>query len=181
MRKRLIVIVIGIALLVSAWVGSVSAQDVPGYPVPGYPVETDTPTEEPTKPPETTPPPSTPEPTQPQPTEAPPTWVPPQPTPTETPDLVLETCPFTRVHPMISIIAERFGVSFEDVAEMFCSSHMGIGEIIRYLEDLQQPAGGPDVGNPWNFPGHEGQGLGLFWWVFSRIGHPGNTHWSVPS
>ncbi|HCU56947.1 MAG TPA: hypothetical protein DF984_01745 [Anaerolineaceae bacterium] len=175
MRKQLIVILIGMILLVSAWVGTVSAQDVPGYPVE---------TEIPTKPPENTPPPSTPEPTQPQPnsTEAPPTWVPPLPTPTPsaTPNVTLEGCPFTRVHPMLAIIAAKYGISFEEVADMFCSSHMGIGEIIQYLEGLQQANGGSDD-YPGNIPGSMGHGWGLFWHVFNRIGFPGNRSWAAPS
>lgn len=165
---------IGLVLLISAWVGTVSAQDVPGYPVPGYPVETETPTE----PPENTPPPSTPAPTQPQPnpTEASPTWVPPQPTPSPTPDLTLEGCPFTRAHPMITIITARYSVSFEEVVEMFCSSHMGIGEIIQYLEGLQQPNGG-SVDYPGNFPEGMGHGWGLFWYVLNT----GNRSWTILS
>lgn len=179
MRKQLIVIIIGIVLLVSAWVGTASAQDVPGYPVD---TEVPTETEAPTQPPVNTPPPSTPEPTQPQPnpTEASPTWVPPQPTPSPTPDATLEGCPFSRVHPMVAIIAAKYGVSIEDVAEMLCSSHMGIGEIVQYLEGLQQANGGSDD-DPGNFPGSAGHGWGLFWHGFNKINFPGNRFWAMLS
>ena len=181
MRKQLIVIVIGMVLLISAWVGTASAQDVPGYPVPGYPVETETP-------PENTPDPT--QPPQPNPTEAPPTWVPTEapptwvptefsPTPSKTPVVNLSACPFSRVHPMLSIIVERYNISFEEVAEMFCSSHMGIGKIIFYLNSFQQPNGGLGTGNPGNMPENDGPGWGIFWGIFSPIGLHGNHFWAI--
>ena len=181
MRNRFIVIIIGIFILVSVWVGTASAQDVPGYPVPGYPVETETPTETevPTKPPETTPEPT--QPPQPDPTEAPPTWVPPQPTPTETPMIVLPACPFPRAHPILLIVAERYDVPFEEVADLFCSSRMSINEILMHYQGIQQPNDWPGAGLPEDFPGREGQGWGLYWRIYIQIGFHGNHPWPTPS
>jgi hypothetical protein len=182
MRKRLIVIITGIFLLVSVWVGTASAQGVPGYPVPGYPIET----EVPTKPPENTPPPSTPDPTQPpqpNPTEAPPTWVPPQPTPTETPENTPKVCHFPEARPIFSVIAEQYGVPFEEVIDLFCESQMNIGEILIYLQGLYQPEDGPGPrpGFAMSFPGPDGQRWNLFWRVFNLIDFHGMTRWALPN
>ena len=190
MRKKIIVIVTGMVLLVSAWVGTASAQDIPGYPPPGYPVETETPppTEVPTTPPEETPTPDPtdppqPDPTedpQPDPTEVPPTWEPtqPPPTPSETPEYEFPACPFPRQHPVLVIISDTYGIPFEDVADMFCNSHMGIGEIVRYLESLQRPEINNGLGS---LPEQDGHGWGLFRWVLNLIGRPGNRAWTSPS
>lgn len=177
MRKKIIVIVTGMIFLVSAWVGTASAQDIPGYPPPGYPVETETPppteepTEVPTKPPEETPTPDPTDPPQPDPTEVPPTWEPtqPPPAPSETPEYEFPACPFHRQHPVLVIISETYDVPFEEVVDMFCNEHMGIGEIVRYLENLQRP----EVNNGFgSLPGHNSHGWGLFRWVFNLIGSP---------
>jgi hypothetical protein len=81
---------------------------------------------------------------------------------------------------MVAILAERYGVPLEEVAEMFCSSHMGIGEIIQFLEG-RLAANGGQGDNPGNLPPGGGFGWGLFRQNFWRVGLNGFHPWAASS
>lgn len=186
MRRKIIVMMIGVLLLLLAWGGTAYAQEDPGYPID---TETPTETEVPTKPPEETPTPP-PDPTEPSPdpTDDPqetpvPPWIPTvePPAPSETPDDDFEICPFPRFHPMLTIIADRYQTRYETVVDMFCSSHMGIGEIVRYLESLPRGEDGTGAGcihyPLWANP----PGWGWYSRVFNPVRFPAIYCWSIRS
>ncbi len=178
MKKRWIIIFASVLLLTLAWVGTVHAQEEPGYPVDTEtPTETAVPTE--TKPPtetsvptETTVPPE-----RETPTETPPaTIVPsetsvPTVTPTETPNLDNPVCSGSRVHPVLAGLASRFDVPYETLLGYFCNDNLGVGEIALALFTAQHSDGGVDLPTLISQRLDQGLGWGQIWQGLGMIGN----------
>lgn len=173
MRKKIIVIFASVLLLALVGVRAVYAQEDPGYPVESEtPTETETPaeTEAPTAAP-------TEEPTV-DPTEAPPeTEIPtevPTEIPTETPVEENPVCLFTRVHPVLSGLATRYAVPYEDVVNLFCSADMGVGEVALALATVQQSDGAVTLEDLLSQRLEDGLGWGEIWQDLGMTGNPDN-------
>ncbi len=178
MKKHWMIAIAAALLLTLAWVGTVQAQEDPGYPV-----ETETPTETAT---ETKPPTDTPTETEvptenPTETETPPAPVDPTETPnptvvptaepTPTPNQNNPVCDGSRIQPTLAGLANRFEVPYESLVGYFCVDHLGIGEIALALTMAQHSSEGVDLNSVISMRVEQGMGWGQIW---QSLGMQGN-------
>lgn len=144
MRTITAIILAIILLAASIGTSSVFAQDGgdDGYPVDGYPVVTE-PTPDPTNPPPDppaptpAPPQATPEPTS-NPTEPRPVLTDAPPVSTQAPDEPSLVCEGLRSHPIITQIAERSHVAYEELMIYFCQYDLDVGEIVLLVNTISR-------------------------------------------
>ena len=191
MKRKSIIIVLSVLLLALFWVGAVYAQEDTGYPIDTpTPTETKPPTEEPTVDPTEAP---TEDPTQeptedptqgpteaptetPAPTEAPVPTEEPTPEPTLPPNDDSPVCVDGLEHPVLTDLAARFNVSYEEIVGYFCADNLGVGEIAKALITVEQSGGTVDLVTLFSMRFNDGMGWGEIW---QALGLSGGDHGGV--